>query len=109
MTNRLQAAGWRIFYLMAADQGTFTFLDPADLSDGIIRLRLADTRAADPMRAWSPTMCSISAAPKVGFGSARFNSAQAKLIASGYTEATSPTELAPSIAGSGLRRAQYSS
>lgn len=53
MTNRLQAASWRIFYLMA-DQGEFTFLDPGDLSDGVIRLRLVETRPADPVKAWVP-------------------------------------------------------
>lgn len=54
MINHLQAAEWRIFYLMAVDEGEFTFLDPGNLSDGIIRLQLVDTRPADPVRAWVP-------------------------------------------------------
>ena len=41
---------------MASDhQGEFRFRDPGDLSDGVIRLRLVDTRPADPVKAWVPS------------------------------------------------------
>lgn len=35
-------------------QGDFKFLDPGDLSDGVILLRLAATFPADPMKGWVP-------------------------------------------------------
>lgn len=41
-------------YLVAVDQEEFAFLDPGDLSDGVVRLRLVDTRPDDPVKAWVP-------------------------------------------------------
>ena len=40
--------------LVAVDHGEFVFLDPGELSDGVVRLRLVDTRPADPRKAWVP-------------------------------------------------------
>lgn len=39
---------------MSADQRDFAFVDPGELSDGVVRLELIDTRAADPVRGWVP-------------------------------------------------------
>jgi predicted acetyltransferase len=39
---------------MADVGGEFRFFDPGDLSDGVVRLRLAETRPADPMKGWVP-------------------------------------------------------
>lgn len=32
----------------------FTFLDPGELTDGVVRLQLVETRPADPARGWVP-------------------------------------------------------
>jgi predicted acetyltransferase len=39
---------------MTAGEDQFHFLDPGDLNDGVICLRLVDTRPADPGRGWVP-------------------------------------------------------
>src|SRR4051794_38594510 len=38
---------------MAGDS-EFVFLDPGELTDGVVRLRLADRNPADPVRGWVP-------------------------------------------------------
>ncbi len=43
-----------MFDLVAADQKEFTFLDPGDLSDGVIRLQLVETRPAESEKGRSP-------------------------------------------------------
>jgi predicted acetyltransferase len=40
--------------MAAVAGGNFEFLDPGELSDGVVRLRLADTKEADPARGWAP-------------------------------------------------------
>ena len=40
--------------IMAADECPFEFLDPGDLTDGVIRLRLIDTLPAEPRKGWAP-------------------------------------------------------
>lgn len=39
---------------MASGEPDFEFLDPGELSDGVVRLRLADKQPADPARGWVP-------------------------------------------------------
>lgn len=55
---------------MAADGEEFAFLDPGDLTDGVIRLRLADTRPSDPVKRWVPYyvfhICSAENENRVG-------------------------------------------
>ena len=40
--------------LVDVDQGQFAFLDPGDLSDGVLRLRLDETRPAEPEKGRAP-------------------------------------------------------
>jgi predicted acetyltransferase len=39
---------------MAVVGDNFEFLDPGELTDGVVRLRLVDTKEADPVRGWVP-------------------------------------------------------
>jgi tagatose 1,6-diphosphate aldolase len=55
---------------MEATDGDFQFLDPGDLSDGVVRLRLVDRRPADLPKGWVPCyvfdICSADTDERVG-------------------------------------------
>ncbi len=40
--------------IVASDETGFQFLEPGDLSDGVVELRLVDTHPADPVKGWVP-------------------------------------------------------
>jgi tagatose 1,6-diphosphate aldolase len=39
---------------MASGEPSFEFLNPGELCDGVVRLRLVETQPADPARGWAP-------------------------------------------------------